>query len=183
MLGRIIQATTGRKALIGLGLLLVAQLGFVLVRTTSGIGLMVARSMPDLDPSAYDVARLREVLAYFHEHVGTTLTVYAIDVLLPFSNVLLFVSLIGLLLKRLGKAESAWRFAVLLPPLACLADYTENASVLALTFSGANTAGDGAVAWLRAATSTKFFLYIASAVATLILWIWFLVSRRLSHPR
>lgn len=183
MLARIIQAATGRKALVGLGLLLVAQVGFVLVRTTSDIGLKVATSMPDLDPNGYDVVKLREVLAYFHEHVGTTLTVYAIDVLLPFSNVLLFVSLIGLLLKRLGKAESAWRFAVLLPPLACLADYTENASVLTLTFSGAGTAGDGAVAWLRAATSVKFLLYAASAVATLILWVWFLVSRRQSRPR
>jgi hypothetical protein len=180
MLAGIIQAATGRRALIGLGLLVAAQVGFVIVRTTSDIGLRVATSMPDLDPNGYDVAKLREVLGYFREQAGTTLTVYAIDVLLPFANVLLFTSLIGLLLKRLGKTESAWRFAVLLPPLACLVDYAENASVLAMTFSGAGTAGEGAVAGLKAATSTKFFLYIASAVSTLILWLWYLVSRRKS---
>jgi len=177
MRGDFIESARGKKALLGFGLIIAAQVGFVIVRAVWPSGAQVASSMPDVNPEGYSLEKLREVLGYFRQHPGATLTVYAIDILLPFACLTFFANLGGWLLAKLGKRGSPWSLAAWLPRLTCLSDYVENATVLLLALAWPGETTGGAERWLASVTTVKFAGYLGNLAGLFFLGAWLLARR------
>ena len=177
MRGDFIQAARGKRAVLGLGLIIAAQVGFVVVRAAWPSAAQVASAMPDVNPGGYSLEKLRDVLGYFRQHPGATLAVYAIDLLLPFACLMFFANLGGWLLAKLGKRGPPWSLAAWLPWLTCLSDYVENATVLLLALAWPGEAPGGAERWLASVTTVKFAGYLGNLAGLLLLGVWLLARR------
>jgi hypothetical protein len=143
--------------------------------------------MIDLEPlrSAEEVYRIFDL--YEPDVLGFVRLLYAVDFVMPVAFSVCLVCLIGMMLRYLEVKEGGWRAVLLLPLVAVLFDYAENAASLFLIGQYQDGRVFPTLARVASVMTAVKFLCLACAglamVVLLIRTVMKLVARRAGSPR
>lgn len=163
-----------RTVFYSLGALIITQILFLIGNNSRPDFAKITSVMPDLHPE-YSADQVKEILVQYSALKSALLTVYGLDMVLPFTVTLFILAILSILLKYLFSSYSFLSFFTLLFPLLnLLFDYLENIMVVIFSLFLPN---NPPIPLLQFVTNVKIFFVISSYLAILTFTIWALYKK------